>query len=469
MSYVPLDLVEIFLRRFIAHPSQHALVAHTLWIAHSHLIEHFDTTPRLAFMSAEKESGKTRALEVTALFVPNPILSISASPAVIVRLVNKGKATILYDEIDGVFGNAKVQEANIDLRSVLNGGYRRGAKVHRCTTNGKKVETEELNAFAPVAVAGLRALPDTLASRAIFVRMKRRAPDEEIESFRHRYHPAEAKPIKEALIEWCEEIEGSIIGAEPDLPEGIEDRAADIWEPLISIADAAGDDWPKRARAAAVYLTARAKDEAQTKGVELLEHIREAFGEEEKLWTAALLKRLCDRDESPWIDVRGKPLDGRGLALRLKDYGIRSKPVRIGDSVSRGYIAEDFFDAWERYLPHGTCYRRYKCYNVDKQNKDVTNVTDVTPPEQWERPDDAEMAFEERAAILEYNGYLDRAEAEATAAQELACPHCGGKGCGWCQPDPNDYPEPPLDRDEAEALAAEELDWELPEFLRRKA
>jgi hypothetical protein len=134
MSYVPLDLVEIFLRRFIAHPSQHALIAHTLWIAHSHLIEHFDTTPRLAFMSAEKESGKTRALEVTALFVPNPILSISASPAVIVRLVNKGKATILYDEIDGVFGNAKVQEANIDLRSVLNGGFQGG----RCVSDSPR-------------------------------------------------------------------------------------------------------------------------------------------------------------------------------------------------------------------------------------------------------------------------------------------------------------------------------------------
>jgi hypothetical protein len=85
------------------------------------------------------------------------------------------------------------------------------------------------------------------------------------------------------------------------------------------------------------------------------------------------------------------------------------------------------------------------------------------------------VAYEERCAVLEYNGCLDRQEAEEAAAEELdlpetpPCPHCAGEGCGWCQPDPNDYPEPPLDRDEAEALAAEELDWELPEFLRRKA
>jgi hypothetical protein len=132
---------------------------------------------------------------VTALLVPNPILSISVSPAVIVRLVSSGRPTILYDEIDGVFGNAKVQEANTDLRSVLNTGYRRGAKVHRCVTHGKKIETEELDAFAPVAVAGLRDLPDTLDSRSIFIRMKRRAPDERVEQFRQRYNEPEAKSI----------------------------------------------------------------------------------------------------------------------------------------------------------------------------------------------------------------------------------------------------------------------------------
>ena len=270
MSYSPLDLLETYLRRFVAYPSKHALVAHVLWIAHAHLIECFDTTPRLAFMSAEKESGKTRALEVTALFVPDPILSISASPAVIVRLVTNGKPTILYDEIDGVFGNAKVQEANTDLRSVLNGGYRRGAKVHRCVMHGNRVETEELDAFAPVAVAGLRDLPDTLASRSIFISMRRRAPNENVEPFRHRYHSEQAKPIKEFLVEWCAEHEPHITGAEPEMPKGIEDRAADCWEPLLAIADRACTDWPQRAREAAVYLTLKAADESLTKGVELL-------------------------------------------------------------------------------------------------------------------------------------------------------------------------------------------------------
>ena len=95
MAYSALDLVENFVRRFVAHPSEHAVVAHVLWIAHTHLMGNWETTPRLAFMSAEKESGKTRALEVTALFVKAPILSISTSPAAIIRLIAKERPTLL--------------------------------------------------------------------------------------------------------------------------------------------------------------------------------------------------------------------------------------------------------------------------------------------------------------------------------------------------------------------------------------
>jgi Protein of unknown function (DUF3631) len=339
MTHSPLDRVEMYLNRFVAYPSDHARIAHVLWIAHTHLIQSFDTTPRLAFMSQERESGKTRALEVTAPFVPGPIMSFSASPAYIVRKVNAREATILFDEIDALFGvSVKAQDGSADLRSLLNGGYRRGSVVGRCTTNGKKVETEELSAFAPVALAGLRSLPDTLASRAIIIRMRRRAPDENVEPFRHKFHLREAKPIADELAEWCAEHEGKI--EDPELPHGVVDRAADIWEPLIAIADMAGGTWPEQARAAALFFTkANAEDEAMTSGVELLAHIRDALGDKPNMFTSDLLKALCDRDESPWSDIRGRPLDARGLAKRLKGYGIKSGTVRHDDATAKGYCA----------------------------------------------------------------------------------------------------------------------------------
>jgi hypothetical protein len=371
------------------------------------MFERFDTTPRLAFMSAEKESGKSRALEVTALFVPEPIMSISASPAVIVRLVSAGKPTILYDEIDGVFGNAKVQEANTDLRSILNGGYRRGAKVYRCNTSGKKVEVEALDAFAPVAVAGLRSLPDTLASRSIFIHMRRRSPDEHVESFRHKHAADQAKPIMEALTEWCAERDVGLV--EPDLPHGITDRAADCWEPLLVVADEAGGDWPSRARAAAVYLTKRSIDESTTPGTELLAHIKEAFGGSQYLATGTLLERLINRDESPWKDIRGKALDGRGLGLRLKGFHVRSKTVRLGERTTRGYDAADFADAWRRYVdpPSIPAHNAHNAHNIDNENNNVRDVFDVTDRE-GEEDDLPEPGSFEPDDDLAIPAFLDR-------------------------------------------------------------
>jgi hypothetical protein len=351
LPYCPLDLVESFLRRFIAYPSEHALVAHVLWIAHAHLIASFETSPRLAFMSAEKESGKTRALEITSLFVPNPRLSFSMSSAALVRLISAGAdkgvvPTILFDEVDNVFGRVH-DEGTFELRAALNSGYRRGATSFRATKEGNVVE---FSCYAPLAMAGLRSLPDTIASRTIFVHMRRRAPEEQVESFRLRYHPAEAKPIREHLAAWCEANEPSLPEA-PPLPVGIEDRAADIWEPLFAIADVAGDDWPARARAAAIYLLSAAADDTTTTGVELLAHIREAFLNADAVWTSTLLQRLREREESPWADIHGKPLTDRGLADRLRPYRIKSRDVKRDGTNRKGYFRVDFAEAWKRYLP----------------------------------------------------------------------------------------------------------------------
>jgi hypothetical protein len=60
-----LDDAFAYLKRFVSYPSEHTRIAHVLWCAHTHLIEAFESTGRLAFLSPEPESGKTRALEAT--------------------------------------------------------------------------------------------------------------------------------------------------------------------------------------------------------------------------------------------------------------------------------------------------------------------------------------------------------------------------------------------------------------------
>jgi len=368
-----LDAVSIFIGRFIRLPSEHALTALTLWIAHCHCMEHWHTSPRIGFMSEEKESGKTRCLEVCEQLTPGALLSFNLSPAALVRKVAEGGHTILFDEVDALFGNAKREEGNLDLRSILNSGYKKGAKAYRCVTVKKRIEVEELDSFAPVALAGLRNLPDTLSSRTIIIRMRRRAPDEQVEQFRLRQVQPEAARIFNRLASWAGSLSG-LSDAEPAMPDGVTDRAAECWEPLLALADAAGGDWPDRARKAALHFVQGGKDEAISPGVELLEHIREAFGHDEALWTETLLQRLHERDESPWKDIRGKPLDDRGLAKRLKGFGVRSCDVKLQGTNKKGYRAEHLADAWHRYLPDLSATSATSATELIRQNKKVAPV-----------------------------------------------------------------------------------------------
>jgi hypothetical protein len=194
--------VETFLSRFVAYPSDAARVAHVLWIAHAHRMHVWESTPRIAFLSPEPGSGKSRALEVTELLVPRPVHAVNTTPAYLFRKVADldGTPTVLYDEIDTVFGpRAKENE---EIRGLLNAGHRKGAVAGRCVVRGNIIDTEELAAYCAVALAGLDDLPDTLMSRSVVVRMRRRSPDEFVEPFRHRLHAPEGHGLRDALERW---------------------------------------------------------------------------------------------------------------------------------------------------------------------------------------------------------------------------------------------------------------------------
>jgi hypothetical protein len=309
-------------------------------------MDRWESTPRLAFLSAEPASGKTRALEVTGLLVPNPIQTVNVSPAYLFRKVGGEEgATILFDEIDTIFG-PKAKD-NEDIRGLLNAGHRRGATTGRCVVRGATVCTEELPAYAAVALAGLGWLPDTLLTRSIVVRMRKRHGGERVEAFRPRLNEAEGWRLRDLIASWAKGVHVEW----PVIPPEITDRDADVWEPLLAIADAIGGEWPTRARVAGVALVAELKDVEPSLGVRLLGDVRLAFGDADELSSKALLLALCDIEESPWSDIKGKPLNERGLASRLRQYGLKSRTVRVGSTTPKGYVRADFVDVWNRYLP----------------------------------------------------------------------------------------------------------------------
>ena len=345
-----LDAVHAFLGRFVAYPSMHAHVAHTLWIAHTHLMDAWDSTPRIAFISPEPGSGKSRALEVSELLVPRPVESVNVTPAYLFRKVGseEGRPTILYDEIDTVFG-PKAKD-NEEIRGLLNAGHRKHSTAGRCVVRGKQVFTEEIPAYCAVALAGLGGLPDTMLTRSVVVRMRRRAPSEKVEPYRRREHGPAAEELAIRLIMWAASVESQVTGVWPKLPLGIHDRDADVWEALLAVADAAGGTWPETSRVACVALVAESKATTPSLGVQLLADLRKVFGGSDALSTDQILTKLIALDESPWGDLRGKPLDARGLSNRLRPYGVSPTSVRIGGSTPKGYYKQSMWDSWIRYL-----------------------------------------------------------------------------------------------------------------------
>ena len=250
-----LDKVTAFVARFSVFPHQHCAPMLALWCAHTHAIAHFYTTPRLILDSAEPGSGKTRVLEVAQFLVSKPEMTISITTAAIFRML----VTLLFDEIDAVFsGNGGGNHE--DLRALLNAGYKRSATVARCVGDASRMKVERFPVFAPVALAGIAGgMPATITTRAITVHMRRRAPHEHAEPFRERKVEKEAEPLRDQLADWLDRVGADqLAGAEPAIPDGVADRAAEVWEPLLAIADEAGGHWPATARAAAVHFVSTA-------------------------------------------------------------------------------------------------------------------------------------------------------------------------------------------------------------------
>jgi hypothetical protein len=295
-----LDSISAYIRRFVSLSEVQARVA-AVWVVHTHVFEAAETTLYLAVTSAEKQSGKTRFLEVLGMLVKNPWLTGRVTAAVLPRKIQAQRPTLLLDESDAAFNGPK--EYTDTLRGVLDTGYLISGKTTCCVREGTNISFADFSTFCPKVIAGIGKLPDTIADRAIPIRLKRAKRNEKVEKFRRRRVASEAAELSTLIKAWCSAIIQTLRNAEPQAPEELTDRQADGAEPLLAIADAAGAAWPQGLRESLISLCCEAQAGEGSLCLQLLADIRRIFEVlgVDRIKSADLVAALCELETSPWL------------------------------------------------------------------------------------------------------------------------------------------------------------------------
>ncbi len=305
-------------------------------------------TPRLAIGAPEKGCGKSLLLDVIAQITPRALQTDSLSEAVAFRLAESHKPVFLIDECDTHLASKNPDDG---LRGILNSGHAKGKRALRCV--GDDNEVKGFNTFTPVVLAGIGSLPPALADRSIRIVLHRRKADEPVWDFRSD-RAGHLHDLASQAARWTADHKEKLLRLDPTMPDGLFNRRADVWRPLVAIADVAGGGWPERVRAAAVALESSAADESESITVILFGDIRAAFEQygDDKMPSAKLAEYLNDMEDRPWPEYgRGrKPITAVQIARLLKRHTISPASVRMGDKTPKGYHLDQFKNAFARYL-----------------------------------------------------------------------------------------------------------------------
>lgn len=317
-----------------------------LWVAFTWFTDVVEIAPLAIVNAPEKACGKSQLLTVMGRLVARPLPAANSSAAFLFRAVERWEPTVLIDEADTFIRD------NDELKGLVNAGHtRQNAFVGRVV--GEKQEPKLFKVWGAKAMAGIaleKHLPDATMSRAIVINMRRKMQGESVERLRH----ADAglfERLASMLARFADDHRNRVRAARPYLPEQLDDRAQDNWEPLLSIAGRAGAEWLARATRAALILSG--KSDTQSAGNELLQDIQHVFEKKRvaRISTADLIAVLIDDDEAAWATYnRGRPLTPRQLGKMLSAYGIKSKNIRTGYEQAKGFEREQFDDAFGRYL-----------------------------------------------------------------------------------------------------------------------
>jgi putative DNA primase/helicase len=319
-----------------------------LWSIYTHAFEVFRIAPRLGFQAPGMGCGKTEAMRRLKRLVARPVSCENLTVAVLFRLIDSTKATLLLDELDNLLTEDKGA-----ILGLMNSGHERDGRVFRCV--GDRNELRAFSTFSPVAYAMIGSPPGTFDSRTVIIEMRRATPaeavklssleDGEAEDFRFRN-------LGRMAARWVSDNIKDLAATRPEMA-GLVNRQADNWRPLFAIADVVGGEWALRARTAAKALTA--KVDTSSVFVETLAAIKEIIGGRDEISSAEIANGLVAIEGGPWAEwgKAGTPMTQNALARLLKPHKVF--PLDMGPEHSRrkGYRLSQFESLFEAYLIHG--------------------------------------------------------------------------------------------------------------------
>ena len=345
------ELRDVF-RRYVVLPKWGPEML-ALWTVHTYAWPLREVTTYVGVLSPEKRCGKTTLLGLLSQVVHKPLASANISPPALFRVIEEAAPTLLIDEADTFL------QGNDKMRGILNAGYSRET-AYVVRVSGEKLNEEKndwatppaiglarFSCWCPKVMATIGTLPETLADRCIVIRMQRKAAHEECA----RLKDLDGTEIRRKCARFVNDHEIEIGEAQPEGVKGLNDRAGDIWEPLLAVADVAGSEWPRLAREAAQGLSGGV-GENNAIGLLLMQIFvvfqRRASG---RIFTKDLVAALNAHEHRPWTEeVKKERIDEYWLANQLRRYGVRPKTLWIQGVIAKGYLREDFEEVFGRYI-----------------------------------------------------------------------------------------------------------------------
>jgi hypothetical protein len=355
-----LDEIVRTIRRYIVLKDSEAVTI-ALWLVASYAFMEFFIFPRLRIKSPVPGCGKSTLLDILECLVNRPHKVDNGTVSTLFRVIEQYRPTQLLDETDAWLKD----DTSGEKRGIINAGHKKNGAVERCV--GEDQEVRWFFVYCPMILVGIGKLAGTIEDRSVSVLLQKKKPGQKVERFRGDRPSKAITDLARKICRFAQDHAAELGNADPAIPESVSNRTADNWRPLLAVADAAGGEWPKKAREVAASVSGDADFGEAEARLAVLSDIKVIFDDEDdpkikertnkdgttvkSVHSQVLVDTLVKLEGTRWSEFnRGKALTQTGLAHLLSDYAIRPYQMRIGTENKKGYDVPDFDDAFASYL-----------------------------------------------------------------------------------------------------------------------